>query len=111
MVAFSPDGGSLAWISGKLTGSGQLGVWDVNSEKSIFVSTEERVANLSVAFSPDGRHLAVGTGERGRATGVVKICDSTTGRSLRRLEGHTGAVDRLVFREMVAGLSRPARMD
>ena len=63
-VAFRPDGNWLAWISGKSTGSGQLGVWDVVSDKSIFVNTDARLAFLSVAFSPDGRQLAVGTGER-----------------------------------------------
>lgn len=46
----------------------------------------------SVAFSPDGGSLAIGSGD-----GTVKLWDLATGDELRTLDGHSREVDRVVF--------------
>jgi WD40 repeat protein len=47
---------------------------------------------LSLAFSPDGRTLAAGTGR-----GEVELWDVASGRRRSTLRGHTGGVWALVF--------------
>jgi WD40 repeat protein len=42
---------------------------------------------ISVAYSPDGRYIASGSGDK-----TVKLWDASTGKLLRTLEGHAGAV-------------------
>jgi WD40 repeat protein len=60
----------------------------------------------SVAFSPDGKTLASGEGDR-----TVRLWDPATGAEVRRLEGLTGEVRPLAFAEggktLVAGVSGP----
>ena len=46
----------------------------------------------SVAFSPDGRWLASGSGDQ-----TVRVWDAQSGQEIRRLEGHTGAVWSVAF--------------
>jgi WD40 repeat protein/tRNA A-37 threonylcarbamoyl transferase component Bud32 len=46
----------------------------------------------SMAFSPDGKRLATGSGDH-----TIKIWDTTTGREERTLEGHAGTVWGLAF--------------
>ena len=41
----------------------------------------------SVAFSPDGRRIAAGGDD-----GTVRLWDAATGREVRTLRGHSGAV-------------------
>src|SRR5215468_6355953 len=47
-----------------------------------------------MAFSPDGRLLAAGSGPM---AGPVKLWESTTGRELARLDGHRSWIGTLVF--------------
>jgi WD40 repeat protein len=50
----------------------------------------EHVASL--AYSPDGKLLAVGT-----VDGTIHLWQLATGKEVRRLEGHGGGVSCLVF--------------
>jgi WD40 repeat protein len=50
----------------------------------------------SVAFSPDGSTLAVGWGKKGEKHGIL-LFDAETGREIRNIEGHAGAVAGIAF--------------
>jgi WD40 repeat protein/serine/threonine protein kinase len=52
----------------------------------------------SVAFSPDGRQLATGTGSWGAdQAGAVKVWDAATGKELLALTGHSGPIYHVAF--------------
>ena len=65
-VAVSRDGKLVASASGFYDrapeGEGRLRVWDAATGAVVLEHTERYVNALSVAFSPDGRHVAVGFG-------------------------------------------------
>jgi WD40 repeat protein len=46
----------------------------------------------SVAFSPDGRQVVSGSGDK-----TVRLWDAATGTALQRLEGHTDSVTSVAF--------------
>src|SRR5262249_46217675 len=99
-VRFSPDGTRLA--TGSLDGTGKL--WHTRSGKEL--QTLGGAAGVwAVAWSPDGRRLAVGCGEPGSALHVwdlasghvavtLQVAAVAWGRDGRRLAagGHAGAV-------------------
>jgi WD40 repeat protein/serine/threonine protein kinase len=53
---------------------------------------------LSVAFSPDGTHLASGCGGRvGKFVGEVKVWDMITGQETLTFNGHTGQITSVAY--------------
>jgi WD40 repeat protein/serine/threonine protein kinase len=107
-VAFSPDGKRLASGSGTWDASkkayvgGQVVIWDAQTGKELRVLKGHNDLVLSVAFSPDGKRLASGSGTPGATkeasvAGEVKVWDLQTGQELLSLKGHPDPVASVAF--------------
>jgi tetratricopeptide (TPR) repeat protein len=88
-LAFSPDGRQLASVSG----SEACKLWDVETGQVLrtFGMDKENTEGRWVAFSSDGRRLAVTT------AATIRLWDTQSGRQLVTLQGHQGAVHALAF--------------
>jgi len=91
-VAFSSQGNRLAAI-----GIGwEVGVWDLKQKKLLHVLEMPRgftADNFALAFNPDGRLLAISTGEE------AQLWDVTTGGHLRSWKLPPGIADAISFSE------------
>ncbi len=92
-VAFAPDGKTLA--AGCLDETVQL--WDMATGTSISTIPVYGQSVLSLAFSPDGRELVVGTGEVGASVGTLLLLDAVEPRVIRRFDAIKGAVRSVAF--------------
>jgi WD40 repeat protein len=81
-VVFSPDGKRLVNASFQT-----VKVWDAHTGQEVLVLRGHGSSVHSAAFSPDGKHLATGSGDK-----TVKIWDVQTGREVLALKGHDGLV-------------------
>ena len=95
-LAFSPD--SRRIIAGygefnKPQGVGHANLWDLTSRKVLIEKIPgNRGTVYSVAFSPDGREVALAS------DGLVEVCDvEAPTRPIRQLRGHTGFVYAVAF--------------
>ena len=75
-VAFSLDGRTLASLGGR---DSTIKLWDVATGREIATLT-----GYSVAFSPDGKTLAFGSGDD-----TIKLWDVATGREIATLTGYS----------------------
>jgi WD40 repeat protein/serine/threonine protein kinase len=81
-VALSRDGRRLATTAGH-----QVRIWDAETGKpALFFSPTGKLVR-TVAFSPDGRRIALGGWDNN-----VTICDSATGRQIHCLRGHKQSI-------------------
>src|SRR5262245_24542612 len=87
-LVFTPDGKRLEGA----VGDGTIRFWDVVTGKLIPQLARHEASSASLAFSPDGKTLAVGDGDLGlvedhRKLGrvpAVRLLDAVTGRELRK---------------------------
>jgi WD40 repeat protein len=89
-VVFSPDSKSLASASR----DGSVRLWDIATgqqrtgfkfQTPLVPDTTTHVWTTGLAFSPDGKTLAVGA-----IDGVARLLDAATGKALHEMTGHTG---------------------
>ena len=97
-IDFSPDGSRFATAAGPTPK-----IWDANTGKEILSLAPQQENVYSVAFSPDGKTLAIGV-----ALGVgASTWDVSSGRKLTELIGHQGSVNSLLFsrdgRQVITG--------
>jgi WD40 repeat protein len=89
-MAFSPDGGLLASVGG----DGFLRLWDADQGKPFAVLGRGDDPLQEVAFSADGRLVAVSSR---REDGALYLWETATGREVLRLGGHDSEVTCLAF--------------
>ncbi|MHB8627515.1 MAG: nSTAND1 domain-containing NTPase [Aggregatilineales bacterium] len=95
-VAFSPDGRTA--MSGAQDGSAIL--WDVQSGQELrrFQDDVPGQGIFNLSFSPDGRTVALPTGNfASTAPGEVILWNVQTGQEIRRFKGHQAGVDGAYF--------------
>jgi DNA-binding beta-propeller fold protein YncE len=84
-VLFSPDGRSLITLPAAKGGALQL--TDATTGKGLWTAQVGRGALTSVAVSPDGKRIAVGSDDC-----TVSAIDAASGKMLMRAQGHRAAV-------------------
>eukprot|EP00913_Durusdinium_trenchii_P008989 g8455.t1 len=93
-LAFSPDGKLLASVSeGK-----EFRLWDPRTGKEVGKFEGETFRMQRVVFSPDGKLIAVGGGNRTNPrNGIVAVYDVKTRKQIQIFKDHTRAVLGLAF--------------
>jgi WD40 repeat protein len=101
---FSPDGRLLASLGGQFDlvfrpdkPGRELKLWDVATGREIRTVRDPTWRYEAVAFSPDGRLIAVFLVDDIGEPETVRILDKTTGSEVLRLRGHTSEVMCLAF--------------
>lgn len=80
-LAFSPDG---RWMA---SGGARLVVWNIAEQTPFKVLASSPSQFYAVIFSPDGKHLAAGSGR-----GWLTLWDTALWQPLKRVASHGGAV-------------------
>jgi WD40 repeat protein len=87
-VALSPDGGKVAFVSGR----NDIHLWDVPTGSPFMVCKGHENVVTCLAFAPDGKRLASGGKDN-----AVRLWDPDRGQAVAHLMGHTDAVMALAF--------------
>lgn len=91
-LLFSPDGKILAAMSSGTTGSGQIELFNVDTRQPFEAPLGGDVQFSSMAFSPDGKFMALGA-----IGGVIYIWDVQSHQVISELRGETGMVTSVIF--------------
>jgi hypothetical protein len=89
-LVFTPDGGQLLIAAGVPGESGTVLRWDLKNKRFLTSLGDEHDTLQSMACSPDGTKIAVGTTKR-----TISIYDMTTSEKLYTLRKHTDWVTSL----------------
>jgi WD40 repeat protein len=105
-VAFSPGGRLLAAgtssvdVALKPGNNGSLCVWDARTDRFVLPPTEFVLQVWGLAFSPDGKWLAIAMGPGYSSTqlvGQVQVWNTETWQAVYNLRGHTGCAWTVCF--------------
>jgi WD40 repeat protein len=105
-VAFNPNGSMLATAGeqGLVPKTGNVSLWEVEKKRDgtwvVKLSVSKRVKDVvnTVAFSPDGKTLAYGSGDRySKSTGELIVWDHKNDREIYHTNLSGGAVTSLAF--------------
>ena len=91
LVKYNPDGSRIASHTLADGAACASRLWDTRTGQEIAVLSPWREGLVSVAFSPDGRRVAVSAAE------FVYLCDAVTARRLFDLGPHAGRVRRVAY--------------
>jgi WD40 repeat protein len=96
-AAFSPDGRFLATSGGvrdvqETLNSGDVDLWDLETGRGLRSMTGHTWVVTRLAFSPDGRMLATGSGDD-----TVRLWEVATGAERHRFTGHSTYISSLAF--------------
>jgi WD40 repeat protein len=91
-LQFSPDSKTLAVMSSGTTGSGRVELFDVLTRRSTGLPMSGEVQCTSMAFSPDGNYMALGS-----IPGVIYIWDVNSRQVISQLVGEKGLVTGVLF--------------
>ncbi|OBZ66916.1 Vegetative incompatibility protein HET-E-1 [Grifola frondosa] len=97
-LAFSPDRRKLAWFP---QDRDKVTIWDIEHNALSHLPihhTDDHFKGRSLAFSPDGRALAVGC-----KSGLLVVREVATGAILHELNGHGDCVRRVEFAQTMSG--------
>jgi len=86
-VAYPPDGGKLASAQGQ-----ELRIWDTTSWTMIATFRSETARARSLAYSPDGKILALGSADK-----TARLWDVNSGLERFVLKGHADTVEAVAF--------------
>jgi WD40 repeat protein/tetratricopeptide (TPR) repeat protein len=96
-ITFSPDGN---WLAAGFANDNLVKVWEVVSGNEVweqesppkFYDTSFPGQVWGIAYSPDGKLLASGSG-----SGVINLWDASDGKMVRAFDGHSNSVLSLAF--------------
>jgi WD40 repeat protein len=94
-IALSPDGRFLALL---VANSRAIRLLHLGSGRQVFKPLELGDTGWALAFSPDGRLLAAGSGDHGwNADGSIRVWAVPSGREICRFQGHRAEVTSIAF--------------
>jgi tetratricopeptide (TPR) repeat protein len=98
-LAFSPDGLRLA-SAGM---SGTLKIWEAATAKELHALEKQGDLNFDLAYSKDGKYLALAVGninkagEQKKPPGEVKVFDAASGKAIASFTGHRNLLSSIAF--------------